>query len=448
MRRLGEMKMKKKKCAVFVLAFISLISLASKEIIKKSSALYVKADSGYLEKDTIMPDGYYMNAETSKCSNGTLSWDKLRDSVSLKTSGPSKCSIYLDKQENEAYYSSLSLALKDFSLGSTDNADASIENAEVSLNLALNKIKLLKDVVLKENLEISKNLFMNINGFKIAFKPHENIDWFIDIKPGAKLEIYAEKKNSTIEYISQDNTPIFLLEDMSILNITGGQFNLDYTGESSYSVIKDLRENKASVTFDKTKVTINGENIDLFNSDKPLSLVLNDLKISFETEKDSALINSPASDTSIDLKNVNILYSEKSDANTKGYLINAPKGQLKLENVGMLLESEAKVNNINKIVISDIAIKDVDIKCKLNSETSILDIKNHGEISDLNMICTNTRDYTGILYSGNKPLILNSSTFDLRGSSTGVRSLSSNVLLQDTIINAGVNIKNVSDDKN
>ena len=64
MRRLEEMKMKKKKCAVFVFISILLILLAFEQIIKKSSALYVKEDTGYLEKDTIMPDDYYMNADT------------------------------------------------------------------------------------------------------------------------------------------------------------------------------------------------------------------------------------------------------------------------------------------------------------------------------------------------------------------------------------------------
>ena len=325
--------MKNKFKAIFIFSLLIVPIILFKSITRGSFSFYIKGSSESNEsKKDVIPNGYRISSEISKCDNGVLSWDSLTDSITFKSSNPSICSVYLEPTEDEVYYSSLSLALTDLYKKTTESSDATIDDAVVSVSPKLNKIKLLKDLTITEGIPIMEDTFINLNGQKMTFSSKNIMDSFFKVFDNVRLTLYGKKMGSSIEYISETNVPIFLLGDDSSLNITGGEITIDYEGKSNFSILKDDRDNNASITIENANFKINGENIDLLYSAKPMSIAINNSIFTLSGNSNLSLIDAISISSSVEVDTVDIIYEEKSEKSNMGHLINVPLGNLKLTN--------------------------------------------------------------------------------------------------------------------
>lgn len=429
--------MKNKFKVIFIFTLLIVPIILFKSITRSSFSFYIKGSSESNEsKKDVIPNGYRISSEISKCDNGVLSWDSLTDSITFKSSNPSICSVYLEPTEDEVYYSSLSLALTDLYKKTTESSDATIDDAVVSVSPKLNKIKLLKDLTITEEISIMEDTFINLNGQKMTFSSKNIMDSFFKVFDNVRLTLYGKKMGSSIEYISETNVPIFLLGDDSSLNITGGEITIDYEGKSNFSILKDDRDNNASITIENASFKINGENIDLLYSAKPMSIAINNSIFTLSGNSNLSLIDAISISSSVEVDTVDIIYEEKSEKSNMGHLINVPLGNLKLTNSKVVVNSIANENTQPKITAYDLQLKNSTMTCKLNSAVSIIHIINNGEITNFNLFATNDNNYNGLLYDGNGTLIIDSSSIDLQGKATGICLANGEVILSETTINA------------
>lgn len=418
--------------------FMFILLIATALFYRDSFSFRVMESNKYVEAvNSIIPDNYELNTELSKCSSGTLSWDKLSDSITYKTNAPAKCYWYLDKTDDEVYYSSLKQAV-DAINSDVYETSCETQNAFVSVDKESGMIKLLRDVTLDESIQILKDTFINLNGHTIKLSSDSYKNAFINVASGVTLELYGRKNKSRVEFVSDNNTPAFSLGDKSTLKITGGDVSLDYSGKENYSLITTESENKTSNIFiSDADFDINGSNISFFYSTKVLSMSLLNTELTIKGDNIS-LIDSFSKDTKVDLDSLNIIYDLKDSRDA--HLINVPLGKLEIKNTNMVLMDESKENKNSKIIAKDLLLDSSSMTCKINSSISIIEIENSSEINNLNMTCTSDQIYNGInLVEGKLTIYL--SVLNLDGPSTGIKVNNGNVDIKDTTINAKTKIQ-------
>ena len=417
----------------YLLTLLVLIALVS----KRAYSFFIIEDSS--KEITTIPDGYIVDTNASKCSNGSIEWEDSKSSAVFKSNGPAQCQIYLRLDEEEVYYESLESAIEDFSMNTTDNAILEKENAVVSVNISAKRIKLLKDIILKKKVKIPNNLLINLNGHTLSFSKEESVDSFIDVEDNVELYIYGKKSESSIKYEDNNHIPIFSIGEKSQIKIDGIKFRVSYTGESVYSVLKD-NGNHSRIFLDDIKMETEGKNINLFYSSSPVDIRVSDSVFKITSIENTTIINGIGKDANVSINSTKIIYDESLYSSNSGALIIVPNGNIEIVDSNFIIESLSQLNDQSKIIAKNLIIKNSNISSSLNSKCSIIDIMDTGTIEDLNFVATDTQDYFGITHYGNNQLQVKSSKIELDDNGIGIYSSNGLVDLENSDITAKRNI--------
>ena len=384
---------------------------------------------------SIIPDGSKVNLDLSKCSEGSLDYDEITDTISFKSSNPSFCNIYLDESSNLIYYSSLKQAINDTIIKTYHGETSYFDEASVSINPSNNTIKLLKDIFIDEEIKIQKDIFINLNGHTLNFSPKAQNN-FITIEKGYSLTIYGRKKGSMVYYSSDDNVPLFTLSDDSELNISVDKFSVAYSGKSVFSILKDEREKTAKINISHTNFIVDGANISFLYSAKPLNIDITNSSIYVNALGNTTLANLISKNSSVNISNTSIIYNEKDESSSSGKILNLPNATLSLDKSNIIIESDSIANNESKIVSHQLNINECNMTSKLSSDGAIIEVNESGIVKDFSLAASSDKSYIGILYLGNSELKIVDSNFNLKKENTPILYYKGNVLLENTNIEA------------
>lgn len=423
------MDKKKRRIFIYILLAFVLTYIISIALKNTTFSFYIN-NSAKNDKTIVIPDDYKLNADLSKCASGSITWDEKKDSVLYSSTNPSKCNIYLEQDDSVVYYSTLEEAVNDIGTKTIHGKDTYFDEATISVNPLLNKIKLLKDITIKESITILEDIYLNLNGHTLNFSNNSK-ESFIYITDNHNLSIYGRKKGSTIYYKSDTNIPMFSMSNNSTLNISVSTFNVIYDGKSVYSILNNIANKTSTINIDRTNILIEGANISFIYSDKPLDVNISNSNISVEAKENATIINLLKMDTRANIANTSILYKEESESSNSGNIFNIPNGPLSLKSSNITIESKSIKSN--PLVVTDmIDINASDIFTKLNSESAIIEVNNKGTINALNLTATGTKPYIGISYIGKEKLFISNSMFDLKEKNIPVLYYEGNVILENT----------------